>query len=303
MTPLLFSNLSSTYRYLDGHAYSRLEPPLMKLSIAIHRFVLIVVLTSCFSVARAEILTTYNWVTRYNNVDIITRNQGIGTFTVANLRLVRWLNVPEQLTDVDAVIGVTEDGQVFHVAFLNIEREVRGFKKKERRTVARRLSGTLAIKDVMMTENGALVAIDHRNELLVFDQSQWQRSPVREMFVSGVTNWTFATGILAYAGATAFLSTPDPSLALFSIWTGMSSVSYALSVALMKAMQFDHLNQYTNGFHALGLYVNDIEPKVLQLERYQPSIDLASFGGSWPAGCAEGFLPRPPEEAIHRAEF
>ena len=232
---------------------------------------------------KETVIAAHNFNLRHNNVDMVNRHQGVGEFTVADIQFKKWLNVPEDLAHVDAMIGLTATGEVIHVI------------QFEGRKVARILSGNKTFKDIAISADGLLFAVDLENNLQIFDNSKWIKSPAFKLFKLGLTLWTTTTAIVT---ATSFaiyeILSDQPMHHLFLLTSGVSAISSGLSTALMSAIRYGDLNEYTDGFVKTNYEIeNGKDSFAAQVQGINSNGGFQKFKHNFGAACASDFLPRP----------
>jgi hypothetical protein len=252
--------------------------------------VLLIALLAIFSTSSyaQEVFETHNFILRHNDVDMVNRNQRFGEFTVADITFKKWLTVPESLANIDTDIGISKAGEVIQIVTL---KTADGVERK----IARRLSGNKKFEDLVITDDGLLIARDAENRLYAFDNRYWLKSPMLKLFVKGLSVWTVTTATVAMGALVAYELIPaEPNHMLFALITGTSAFASGLSTALASAIRFDDLNQHTNGFINTGKRIESgRESMALQVQGMLASGYFSKFNSDLTVGCANSFLPRP----------
>lgn len=189
-------------------------------------------------------------------VDIVPRNTNVGEDESARLHFEKWISMSDE-----AVLGLTEAGQVYGVVSLDKLNQETG--QKVRKNYAYLLSGERKISEIFLDTNDTLWAVDQRGEVLVFDRSEWLKTPMKKTarrIGKGLVNDLAYLTTLYLVGKYMLLAEfmPDWDLGVMPtlIIGGMAGTALGISQFLRAANTYEVMNRNTDAFVSTHLFMN-----------------------------------------------
>ena len=192
------------------------------------------------------------------DVQSLDRHTNMGPSYLLDLNFTEWFPLEDySLADTsiqDNILGLTEQNQVYQVVRINGH------------AVARLLSGKRCIQQIELTEpKGVLLARDCSGNLLAFSNSNWSKTPFRQLGIEqGITT---VAGITSITLASYFASLSG-SAESASMVAAMGFLSQALAQALIGLIRYGDLNKYPDGFSPIGTsatQLNNLDTRELAL--------------------------------------
>jgi hypothetical protein len=171
------------------------------------------------------------------NVEILRQNNTMGPQQTGDFKFVKWFELGFVLNDYSSTVGLTENGNLFHVLVYD-----------NKRTFARKLNGARPIKDFQTTNKGTLLAFDGERSF-AFSAKVWL-IPSAQL---AIKKWKqlFSNTALAFIAA-KFILWPDQFIyfELFSkqipfpwIESGFTALSaFTAAFASLSFYDFDNKN-------------------------------------------------------------
>lgn len=182
------------------------------------------------------------------NADIVPRNTNVGEDETRKIQLTKWISLSDE-----AVLGLTDEGQVFGVVSLDKVNEEAG--QKIRKNYAYLLSGERAIAEIFLDKKDTLWAIDQQGHVLVFDRQEWVKTPLTKTFRKTGSGLRDDLLIFATLYLTAkYMLFPNWDLGAMptAIISGMAAASFGISQFLRAAITYEKINRSTDAFVATG---------------------------------------------------
>lgn len=180
----------------------------------------------------------------FKNVEVFRRNNNLGQQQIGDINLEKWFEIGPLVEGLSNYIGLTKEGKVYHLV-----------QWKDRK-IARLLSGKRQIKEISLSEEGLLKAIDDKNERLVYSAAKWNYSPARMLLKKVVTMTSAVTASSTAVLALIFPEVMDMGLHISELTLPFIPVliasATAMETAFFQVNRFDQMNTYTDGFVSLN---------------------------------------------------
>lgn len=213
------------------------------------------------SIEECPVYATLYGPIKFHEVEFVTRNNSIGLPQMGPLTLNPRISFDSQ-TD----LGVSSEGRVYQVVRL-----------PNRPPLAFLLSGHSVIRDILLTDEGRLLALDYTGHILQFRWSLWSKTDTRRIIEKGVlttglSTCTVGVGLFLYSLMT---STADlKALFISGAIAGIASIGVNLATG---SWAYERSNRETDGFIDTGLRLVDFHPqksllycdRVLQSQAFQ----------------------------------
>lgn len=222
----------------------------------------------------------------FRNVQIVRQNESFGLHVEENVTLKSWIPISD-----DSYLGVDKKGRVLNVL------------KLSDRVIAKLLSGYHVMRQVYISENDALIAIDEAGMVFQYDpELRAKKFPV-------FRHWAKLTGISTCLVSGALLGlhwSPELSWQVL-IPIAQSAFSAGMVSAFISLTKFEKFNDHPNGFISTGITVSKRNVEIsdsgrfeynfetdkgpMNLEELVKTID-AKMGNKFEVSCEDELIPR-----------
>ncbi len=190
--------------------------------------------------------------------DVVPRNTNVGEDESRKINLTKWISLSDE-----AVLGLTPEGQVFGVVSLDKVNEET--QQRVRKNYAYLLSGERTISEIFLDDKDTFWAIDNQGQILVFDRTEWLKTPLKktaQKISKGLGDDLVILTIIYLASKYMIFTNWDLGVMPTAILSGLAAVGFGISQFLRGAITYEKINRNTDAFVSSGRFI-DIGPNIV----------------------------------------